>query len=233
MRYVGGKGRIAAGIADAVRARTDARIVYEPFIGGGGITPALLTRFERVIAADSHLDMVLMWRAVAEGWVPPDVVTEEEYARARHEPPSALRGFIGSGGSFGGKWFAGYARGGRNTSGEPRNHQGESARSIMRVAPLMRGMTVEHRDYRETPLVDGTAIYCDPPYAATLGYRDEFDTEAFWAWAEEAASVADVFVSEYAAPEGWVPVWEAQKRQSVTRPDQGREHRTERLFIRP
>jgi DNA adenine methylase len=234
VRYVGGKGRIAAAIADRIRDLSPAApIAYEPFMGGGSVTAELAPRFPLVIASDAHPDLVLMWRAVLEGWAPPEVVTEAEYAALKIAEPSPLRGFVGFGGSFGGKWFAGYARGGVNKSG-PRNHQAESARAVMRIGAQLRryDVFVARATYGEIPIEPGSVVYCDPPYLSTLGYKSAggFDPVDFWAWAEVTSDVADVYVSEYVAPPGWACVWSAQKRQSVTRPDQGRELRTERLF---
>lgn len=234
MRYVGGKGRIARAIVDEIAARHPGGVAVEPFMGGGAVTAELARRYDLVLASDAHLDLALMWAAVVEGWEPPDAISEVDYARLRSSEPSALRGFAGFGGSFGGKWFGGYARGGRMASGEARNHQGESARAVRRVGAALRAgsVRVTHSDYH-VGIPAGAVVYCDPPYASTQGYSTgAFDSIEFWAWAEVVADRADVFVSEYAAPAGWHCIWSAEKRQSITRPDQGREVRVERLFTR-
>ena len=96
----------------------------------------------------------------------------------------------------------------------------------------MRGtLRVVRRGYDETPIIPGAVIYCDPPYRATMGYGVSFDSDRFWSWAGEASRVCDVYVSEYDAPDGWVSIWSKPKRQSVARPDQGRNLRTENLFV--
>lgn len=234
MRYVGGKGRIARSIVQTIiELSPTATIAVEPFMGGGAVTAELARRFELVLASDAHPDLSLMWQAVVAGWTPPDVVTEEEYADLRNAAPSALRGFVGFGGSFGGKWFGGFARGGETAAGTPRNHQGESSRTVARIGKTLRAgcVAVTHADYQSAPVIPGSVIYCDPPYAATQGYATgAFDSVEFWAWAEIASDIADVYVSEYTAPPWWRCVWSAEKRQSVTMPAQGRETRTERLF---
>lgn len=233
MRYVGGKGRIARAIVDIIAEREPAaRIAVEPFMGGGAITAELAQRFDEVAASDAHLDIALLWQAVAEGWHPPSAVSESDYRALRNAEPSALRGFVGSGGSFGGKWFGGYARGGFN--GEtPRNHQGESARAVERIGGHIRSgrVTVTHGDYREARIPDGAVVYCDPPYFGTQGYESgAFDHVEFWSWAELVSDRAAVYVSEYRAPSWWSCIWSKEKRQSVTLPEQGRELRIERLF---
>lgn len=237
MRYVGGKSKVAARIAETILSSTSERTVYvEPFVGGGSVLAKLAPHFNLALAGDAQPDLILMWQAIQAGWQPPEI-TFERYQELRHEAPSAERGFAGFGGSFGGKWFGGFARGGFNGD-KPRNHQAESARAVMRIAKALEESQVEFhlRDYRSWTL-DPTVrhvIYCDPPYAdSTIDYDPgAFDTAAFWnqaaQWAREGN---DVFVSEYRAPEGWVSVWSAPKRQSLVIGSGERDIRTEHLWM--
>lgn len=240
MRYVGGKGRIANKIADAIRSNTQHGTIYEPFMGGGAMTAALAPRFDEVIAGDAHEDIALMWAEVLGGWEPP-VVTYDEYQRLRYsDDPSALRGFAGSGCSFGGRWFEGFARGGVGSDGAPRNHQAESVRAVLRDRDRMLSgsVSVFHKDYRAWAwdCVQPAAIYCDPPYSVSLDskrYKENtFDPVEFWGWADQMAEIHDVFVSEYEAPDGWVPIWEGAKRQSLVVGSGNRDVRVERLFAK-
>jgi len=239
MRYVGGKSKIAGQIAEVILASTPHRHLYlEPFVGGGSVLAKMAPHFEQTLAGDAHEDLMLMWQSVREGWVPP-AVTKERYQELRYSTePSAERGFAGFGGSFGGRWFEGFAQGGFNGT-TPRNHQAESSRAVMRIAEAIKDSNVyfDQRDYRSWPTdCDGPhVIYCDPPYAGSLhDYKPgSFDTAAFW---EQAARWADeghaVFVSEYAAPEGWESIWSAQKRQSLIVGSSPRDIRTEHLWVR-
>ena len=200
-------------------------------MGGGAVTQHLAQKFKRVYASDAHEDLMLMWQAVQDGWVPPSNVSLEEYQALRDAEPSALRGFVGFGGSFGGKWFGGYARGGFNADGTPRNHQDESARSLVKSAGKLHNVTFMQCSYEQFSVPTGSVIYCDPPYADTTGYEMGFDSAKFWQWAERQARAGVlVYVSEYKAPDGWGCVWEAAIRQSSARPEQGRDIRIERLF---
>lgn len=237
MRYVGGKSKIAPQIARVILgSTTNRRTYFEPFVGGGSVLAQLAPNFEESFAGDAHEDLILMWQAIRSGWVPP-AVTYERYQELRYdERPSAERGFAGFGGSFGGRWFEGFARGGFNGA-TPRNHQAESARAVMKVAAKIESSNVrfEQCDYRSwTP--DATAvIYCDPPYAGSLhDYRTgAFDTESFWSHAAEWADEGhDVFVSEYVAPDGWVSIWSAPKRQSLIVGSSSRDIRIEHLWAR-
>ena len=109
MRYVGGKTRIAKWVAEHVSSLTNGHNTYlEPFVGSGATFVKLAPRFQSAIAADDHADLILMWKALAAGWDPPEHVSKDEYVALRAAEPSALRGFVGFGASFSGKWFGGY-----------------------------------------------------------------------------------------------------------------------------
>lgn len=238
MRYVGGKGRIARQLSEVIRKYTDSETIYEPFMGGGAMTAALASRFSEVIAGDAHEDIVLMWQAVLSGWEPLPI-DYERYQELRYtDQPSAERGFAGAGCSFGGRWFEGFARGGINADGTPRNHQAESARAVIRDrdAMISGNVHVFHKNYDAWPLDCAlpAAIYCDPPYAASSSakrYAVPFDHRSFWVWAEEMSRTHSVFVSEYQAPEGWVSIWQQPKRQSLVIGSGRRDLRIEKLFV--
>lgn len=239
MRYVGGKSRIAGQIAAAILEDLgpEHRGVYiEPFLGGASVFGRLGPHFRLAMAGDSQPDIAMLWDAVLrDGWRPPEVVTLAEYEELRWAQPSPLRGFVGFGGSFGGKWFGGYARGGYEASGAPRNHQAESARAVARIAGWLEDThtTVMHRPYDDWHVRAGDVVYSDPPYAGTQGYETgAFDSAAFWRrmddWVERGARV---YVSEYEAPPTWTPIWHAESRQSLAMADR-RHSVTERLFTR-
>lgn len=239
MRYVGGKGRIAGRIASVILSRTPDRVAYlEPFVGGASVTEKMAPYFPECQAGDISSDLILMWQALQDGWVPPDAISVSEYYELMASAPSALRGLAGFGGSFGGRWFEGYARGGFRASGEPRNHFGESARSVVRSSALMTNVRFRCCQYWEWEPAPGTVIYCDPPYLNDVkgwgGKRPEFfifDSDKFWdvaaGWARNGSYV---FVSEYSAPGKWEQVAEFSHRLSLLRPEHGREARIERLF---
>ena len=78
----------------------------------------------------------------------------------------------------------------------------------------------------------GWAIYADPPYANTTGYKGvgAFDHTAFWRRCREwQAAGVDVFVSEYSAPPDVPAVVERSKAKSVGLSNKGRS--LERLYL--
>lgn len=120
MQYQGGKSRIAGAIAAKIRELHPAATeIWEPFCGGGAVTLALAKAGFRVHASDNHEDLILMWQALMRGETEPFAdVTEAEYATLKTALPSARRGFVGFGASFGGQWWGGFARR-RFSSGQP------------------------------------------------------------------------------------------------------------------
>lgn len=233
MQYLGGKSRIAKSISSILLdAKGDRTTYVEPFLGAGSVALQVAPLFDRVVAADVVPDLVMLWRAAVDGWVPPTELTEDDYRQLRHAEPSALRGFAGFPCSFGGKWFGGYARDPRGG----RNFAESASRSMVKRGQALRGAEIRLSDYRELTDVIGpdSVVYADPPYAGTTAYAaiDGFDSAVFWSeagrWADAGAAV---FVSEYAAPPGWIQVWEGRPQTSIARNHAGMAV-VERLFTR-
>lgn len=239
MRYMGGKGRIAKKLSTAILERIPEHsgVYWEPFVGGGATASRMGQHFKVAHYSDIHPDLMMMWEALHTGWQPPTEVSYDQYQELRYTTePSALRGFVGFGGSFGGRWFEGYARGGHNANGTPRNHQAESARAVLKD---IKGMVAQQEttftcqsalDIQPQP---GDVVYCDPPYAGTKNYSktDKLNHELFWetlqTWVDNGVHV---FVSEYNAPQGWECIWEQELRSSVRVGSAERHMAVERLF---
>lgn len=218
MMYQGGKARLAKPIAEQIQARRGGRRRYlEPFLGGASVFSLVAPTFEQALGADVQTDLVLMWQAAADGWRAPETLTRQEYDTLRHDQaPSPMRAFAAYPCSYAGKRFGGYAV----SPSVPRNYAKAGSRSIERTAQAMRmpHILISEMDYRLHKVDADTVVYCDPPYAGTLGYRstDTFDHAEFWetmtVWAGLGALV---LVSEYSAPAGWVPVLEMDRHTST------------------
>ena len=198
-------------------------------MGGGAVLERVASTVSRPVGSDMHPDLVLMWQALLDGWVPPMTVSRELYYELKAAEPSPLRGFAGFGCSFGGRWFEGYA----TARGD--DYCGQSRRAVLRKAEAMRdaGVRVVQRDYVDLDPGPGALIYCDPPYAGTTPYSElpPFDTAAFWSRAREwAAAGCVVLVSEYTAPDDVPCIWERPAKVSLRR-DNNALPATERLFV--
>lgn len=213
MQYLGGKSRIAKDIARVILELTDDRQHYvEPFVGAGSVAAELAPHFTDAVLSDASPDLIELWRALQDGWTPPASVSKEEYQEQRYAPVSALRGFVGYGCSFGGKWFGGYAA---NNDGRNYARTG-GALLAKRIIPL-KAATLYNLDYRDLVIPDGAVVYCDPPYRNATKYDRlaDFDSDEFWKVAESWSERSTVFVSEYEAPEGWRSVWQAKPRVTL------------------
>jgi hypothetical protein len=218
--------------------------IWEPFCGGGAVTLALSRVGFKVHASDSHEDLILMWQAAMRGESEPFAdVSEAEHATIRFAAPSARRGFVGFGASFGGVWFGGFARhspgkGVGYSCDSPRMANGkfhawhESHRSLQRL----RGRSVEFTHAQYTTAPDNSLVYADPPYVGTAPYKGapDFDHAAFWQWVRERKG--PTFVSELTAPDGMQIVWRKAHKSQMTsnsptsRATSGIVHREERLY---
>lgn len=231
MRYLGGKSKISKRITECILAHTPNRgHLIEPFVGGGGMLATLGPHFKRATVNDKHPDVAMLWRALSEGWAPPTVISKAQYDELRiSNEPSALRGFVGFGVSFGGKWFGGMAR----TDG--RNYAAESARGLMRDMGRLKSvkLTALNGDYEQLTVTRDDVVYCDPPHANTTGYTDAFDSVKFWKWAEKISKVASIYVSEYRAPPKWRSLWACTRTRDMRGDLKSSSQVTEQLFTLP
>lgn len=236
MQYMGGKAMIARRVVAAILQDTDARDVwYEPFVGGGNVMEHAAPHFARCAGTDVHPDLIMMWRHVTAGGQVPEFVTREEYAALRHAEPSWLRGYVGFGASFGGKWFGGYGV----VKVDRKHPNAEIIRSshlvISRQAAVFRANDVKFScgPFGRFVPPPGAVVYCDPPYAGTTAYSStgSFDYRAFYDTLVRWSETRSVYVSEYGIPED-VPsevIWEREKRNVLEKGD-NRRVAVERLF---
>ncbi len=230
MRYLGGKSRLAKKIAAVIEPTRRGRPVWDAFCGGLSSAEAFADCGAQVWCSDVNPSLIALYEAVLAERLPEDFsISEEEYAWARGlpdlDPYKALAGF---GASFGGKWFGGYAR------GAGRNYVAESCRALNRqVGKLaLSGVEFTSLDFLAFEPYDvGAVLYLDPPYAGVTEYREPFDSTTFWCRAAAWSRYTDVWVSEYAAPPGWLLCGEWAHSLQVSGGQQ-KSARVERLFYR-
>lgn len=226
MHYFGGKWRIAHHIADYLN-RYNPGVYLEPFAGMCNV--GLLVDAPVRIFSDNNPYVIAMWRALYDGWEPPDHVSEADYGRLKTGDGSAhLVGFAGVACSFSGKWFGGYAR---DTRGRDYAKDGKNSLAAIRKY-LKRGHVEFHCWEYDDAIVHARAdvVYCDPPYKSTSQdyFVRQFDSGRFWQTLRDMR-LPTAFVSEYAAPPGFVEVFSTRVVTDM-RTRAGREVRYEKLY---
>lgn len=200
---MGGKWRQGPKIAEVITPYLKPGDRYvEPFCGAMGSASRVAERSPglKMELSDVNPALIRTWQAALfEGWIPPDVVTEEEYRWYKdvRDPDDPMTAYVGYGMSFGGKWFGGYARNGRGT-----NYAINAKRSLLLKASLL----LRACNYED---VTGPGVYyLDPPYAGrTKAHGVDFDSGRFWDYTRERVGEATVFITEFTAPDDFVPIY--------------------------
>ena len=225
MQYMGSKDKIAKYILPIMlKERKPDQWWVEPFVGGANMIDKV--RGKR-IGNDSHEHLIALLAAIRDGYVPPTDVSRELYYAIKSKPqdyPKELVGFVGFLCSFGGKWWGGYAF---NKKGD--NYAERGSRCLVKQAKNLDGVLFKSGSYLELEIPDNSFIYCDPPYANTCKYKDDFNHDVFWDWCRDRARGGNtVFVSEYTAPDDFVCVKEIQHKTILDKNSQYL--RIEKLF---
>ena len=226
MRYMGGKFKIRKALGELINKNVEGCDYYEPFVGAAWVLGEV--KAENRYASDANPWLITMWYALQNGWMPPEAVTEEEYAWYKKNQPldDPMTAFIGFGCSFGGKWFGGYAR---DKTGH--NYAKGSSSSLLKQLPSIRTAHFSHASYKALN-PENAFVYCDPPYQNTTAYGavEPFDHDEFWQVMRDWSKKNIVIVSEYAAPDDFVCVKEFQSKMGLRNKSGGQETRAEKVF---
>ena len=214
MWYMGGKIRQSRAITEKLtRLHSDERTYIEPFCGALGCAekaiPALAKAgIKNFILSDTSEALITMWRFVIAGWNPPSKVSEEEYAHHKsvRDPLDPMTAYCGFAMSFGGKWFAAFARSGDRTPRNQINQRDATLRKADAIRP--HNPVITFCDYTEYTGVENALVYLDPPYEKrTKAHNfDGFSTTNFWAWAEVLSRRNCVIATGFEAPNNWETV---------------------------
>lgn len=232
MKYLGSKRRIAKDILPIILANRKPEQVFVDIMCGGCNLIDKVPQGAGRIANDIHVPLISLLKALQEGWIPPEVVTEEEYKQAKSlEDSDPLKGFIGFGCTFGSRYLEGYARGSTN-NGIARNYAKESKNNLLKQAKDLVGVEFYSGSYKDLILPERSLIYCDPPYKDAKFYSKtpKFNHEEFYEWClQKHTEGHTIFVSEYFMPEPFVEVW---SKAQTTNLDNNRvaKQAVERLF---
>lgn len=230
--YQGGKAKIGREIANCIEIIEDILEwqgeMFVPFCGMLGVGLHFACEGRSVLANDANTDLIMLLKAIKDGWTPPRACSKKKYEEYRDSAVhSTERGFFGFACAYSGIFFAGY----RVKSGK-RNFFNTFRSGLIKMRPALQNIKFTNKSYDDFK-PKGMTIYCDPPYLDNsfgTEYFDDFDFDHFWQTVREWSKDNLVFVSEYTAPDDFICVWE-KKLKSGFNGDSNRKKRTEKLFM--
>ena len=162
MKYQGSKSRIASDIIPIMLeafSKNNCEIFIDCCVGGGNLLDKIPHSIERY-GNDSNEYLIEMWKAVSNGWIPPKIITENDYYNIRDnkDDNKALTGYVGFALYYGGKWFGGWSRGKDNKGNDILLHRIKNIKSQREHfdLDLLEDVEIELRQAQET-----TNIYSD------------------------------------------------------------------------
>ena len=242
MRYQGSKKRIAKDIVNIINENLGDKMYVEPFMGGCNVLKNVVAK--KKIGSDGNEYVASMWQELQNGTlVIPEPFSEEYYYKVKKAYlngddtySKGMIALVGILGSFGGKFFNGYAHFNPKRN---ENHVKEALNGLKKdwdIFKCKENTIFLHADYRDLEIPENSSlIYCDPPYENTLKYQvvNNFDSDLFWQWCREQEENGNtIIVSEYNAPKDFVCVWEKELpcgMNSVFGEKQSK--RTEKVFM--
>lgn len=229
MKYMGSKNRIAKELLPIIlKDRKPNQWYVEPFVGGGNMIDKV---DGNRIGADVNKYLIEALISIRDCLV--DLprnnkeFTEIDYKQLRNDDNYKYKGYAGFCFSYGGKWLGGW----RRDKDNKRDYINEGYKNALNQSPLLQGVRLVHSNYQDLVIPPNSIIYCDPPYANTTKYKDDFNHAEFWKWCREKHKEGHtVFISEYSAPEDFDCIWEKKIVSSLTK-DTGSKNAIEKLFI--
>lgn len=215
MRYFGGKQRISKPLATFLNSQLKPGQAFcDMFCGSCNVISKIDPNRDR-IANDLHKELIAMRRYVQQGGELPDEISEEQYQEIKESGEDWLKGFVGFGCSFAGKYWGGYARG-----GDGRDYCQNAKNSTLKKMKSLQDVIFTNLNYEDLYISHKRAmVYCDIPYKDSVGYSvGNFDHEKFYKWASWWwGQGKHVIVSEYKhnVPEGWKIVWEYESKKDI------------------
>ena len=239
MQYVGSKNRLSKELAPIIQSyiAEDTVAYIEPFVGGANMIDKI--KHHNKIGSDAHKELIALLNYIREdSSLIPSRISEEEYNRVKanrdkYEPWYV--GLVGFCGSFGAKYFGGFARSYKADNVTKRDMPAEAIRNLVKQAPNLQSIKFEHKSFLDydPESYKNCVFYLDPPYRKTLSYSTgNFPYEEFDKWAIELAKNNTVLISEYQMSEDkFECVWRKDVNVAISgQGDIKNKKRVEKLF---
>lgn len=234
MQYVGSKNRLSKELAPIIQSYiTEETVAYiEPFVGGANMIDKI--NHDNKIGSDLHKELIALHKVNRDNSDKlPITISEEEYNIVKQNPDSYepwYVGLVGFCGSFGAKYFGGFAR---RSNGD--DVPAQAIRSLKKQSKNIQDITFEHKSFLDYNTDDykNCVFYLDPPYRKTLSYSTgKFPYEDFDKWAIELAKNNTVLISEYDLPDDkFECIWSKDVKVAISgQGDIKNKKRVEKLF---
>ena len=145
MKYLGSKRRIAKYILPIILANRKPEQVFVDVMCGGCNLIDKVPQGAGRIGNDIHIPLISLLKALQDGWIPPEVVTEQEYKDAKLlKDNNPLKAYCGFQLSFGASWFTAYRR---DKVGK-RKYDKEAFNNVTKQVPLIKGIRLSCGNYK-------------------------------------------------------------------------------------
>ena len=176
MKYVGSKNRLSKDLAPIIQSyiTSETKGYLEPFVGGANMIDKI--KHENKSGSDIHKQLIALLNYAKDlSNEFPVTITEEQYNNVRDnkdEFDDWYVGLIGFCGTFGAKYFGGYARGFKADKVTPRDIPSEGIRNLEKQRKNLQEIKFIHKSWLELPKdkINNYVIYWDIPYRGTLTY---------------------------------------------------------------
>ena len=234
MQYVGSKNRLSKELAPIIQSYiTDETVSYiEPFVGGANMIDKI--KHPNKIGSDVHKELVALHNYNKNNSsLIPNTISEEEYNKVKQNQDSYAAwyvGLVGFCGSFGAKYFGGFAR---RSNGD--DVPAQAIRSLKKQSKNIQDVIFECKSFLDYNPEEykNCVFYLDPPYRKTLSYSTaRFPYEEFDKWAIELAKNNTVLISEYEMSEEYFEcIWSKDVKVGISgQGDIKNKKRVEKLF---
>lgn len=221
MQYVGSKNRLSKEIIPIIQSyiNEDTKGYLEPFVGGANVIDKI--NCSNKIGCDIHEELIELLQYAQNNELP-ETITEEEYNHVKNNKekyPKWYVGLVGFCGSFGAKYFGGFARR-YNEDGTVFDVPKQAINSLRKQSRLQAFKDIKFicSNFLDLPKeqIKGYVIYCDIPYKGTTKYIIKgFPYDEFYKWAEEMSKDNVVIISEYNMPNDFIEIWSKQLKTTL------------------
>lgn len=234
MIYMGSKRSIAKDIVPIIQSyiTEDTKGYIEPFVGGCNIIDKI--KCDNRLGYDIHKQLIALFKKLQSNMDEiPNEISFEEYQKVKDNKEQYedwYLGLVGFLGSFGAKYFGGYAR--HNKYDNTEQIQRGSIKNLKKQYNDLKNVKFDCKDFREIKNIQDYVIYCDIPYRNTTKYKTEkFPYEEFYDWCREMSKDNIVLISEYNMPEDFKCIWQKESKVNFDSNRKNSDKRVEKLFI--